>query len=111
MTDLIERLCDAIFRQEGRGPTHPNPGGLRGSPWLKNQQSRGGFWLPASRKVGVAGAAHLVALRIAEGHSLATMIRKWAPSSDGNPTEQYIKNVAQWAEIPDVNQPLWEYLS
>lgn len=130
MNDLISRIANAIFRQEGEGPAHQNPGNLRSAPWLKGTQygvvmsSAGGFWCPTSRAQGMAGAAHVVALHIAQGDSLSELIggRKadpahgvvayagWAPSSDGNDTAAYIKNVAQWAGIPDVNLPLWNFI-
>lgn len=34
MTDLIQRLTAAIFRQEGMAPTWNNPGNLRDCPWF-----------------------------------------------------------------------------
>lgn len=115
MTDLIQRITQAIFRQEGMGPTYHNPGNLRGAPWLKNTPYStiaitGGFWSPTSRAQGIAGAAHVVALHIAEGDSLAKLISIWAPPSDGNNTAAYIAHVKEWAAIPDENLPLWNYI-
>ena len=111
MTDVIERITEAIFRQEGMSWKAVNPGNLRGAPWLTDPLIHNGFWQPATRAEGVAGAAHVVALRIAEGQSLAQLITGWAPPSDGNDTAQYIANVKDWALIPDETVPLWEYLS
>lgn len=110
MTNLIERLTEAILRQEGMGPTYKNPGNLRGAPWIVKPEITNGFWVPNTRMQGMAGAAHVVALRIARGESLRKLITAWAPPSDGNDTEAYIKNVSTWAAIPNVDVPLWTYL-
>jgi hypothetical protein len=112
MNDLIQRLVNAIFRQEGMPADFKNPGNLRGAPWLEkpNISAATNFWLPESRAEGVAGAAHVIALRIAEGESLRTLISAWAPPSDGNATELYIQHVKEWASIPDENVPLWSFL-
>lgn len=67
MTNLIERITEAIFRQEGMPLDYHNPGNLRGAPWLTKPVIEKGFWQPASRAQGVAGAAHVIALRIAMG--------------------------------------------
>jgi len=132
MSDLISRITNAIFRQEGESSTMPNPGNLRDAPWFpKGLQGRryypvdpntanivpeflkysssGGFWVPRSRAEGIAGAAHVVALHIAKGESLRELISSWAPPSE-NQTEIYIKNVAAWAGIPNTNLPLWCYI-
>lgn len=110
MNDLIQRITNAIIRQEGMSSTYANPGNLRGAPWLKAISMDKGFWLPTSRLQGLAGAAHVVALHIAEGNTLAQLISIWAPPSDGNNTVNYIANVKLWAAIPDENVPLWNYL-
>lgn len=110
MNDLIERITNAIIRQEGMPLDYPNPGNLRGAPWLKSPLIEHGFWKPDSRAQGVAGAAHVVALHIAEGDNLRALISRWAPPSDGNATEAYIQNVATWAAIPDADAPLWDYV-
>lgn len=34
MINLIERITNAIIRQEGMGPDHANPGNLRDCPWF-----------------------------------------------------------------------------
>jgi hypothetical protein len=109
MNDLIQRIVNAIFRQEGMPFDYLNPGNLRAAPWRVKPVVQGGFWGPASRAEGVAGAAHEVALRIAEGQSLAQLINAWAPASE-NPTSAYLANVKAWAAVPDENVPLWMFL-
>ncbi len=110
MTDLIQRITEAIFRQEGMGQVYKNPGNMRAAPWLTNVQITNGFWQPFTRAQGIAGAVHEVALQIARGKSLRQLISAWAPSSDQNDTERYIKNVGDWAQIDNVDVPLWTYL-
>lgn len=125
MNDLIQRLTNSIIRQEGMSPEHANPGNLRDCPWFPKSPPGGtfryypdadvvkyakGFWVPRSRAEGIAGAAHVVALHIAEGDSLRKLISIWAPASDNNDTESYIKHVAEWAKIPNVDLPLWSYI-
>lgn len=111
MNDLIQRIVNAIIRQEGMPADFHNPGNLRGCPWLpKPWPMQNGFWLPVTRAQGVAGAAHVVALRIAEGENLTTLISAWAPASDGNATAAYIANVKAWANIPNEFQPLQEFI-
>ena len=110
MNDLIQRITNAIFRQEGMSPIWPNPGNLRSAPWLSDPHIVNGFWQPDSRQSGIAGAAHCVALRIAMGQSLRQLISAWAPPSDNNNTEVYIQNVKNWASIPDSDVPLWQWI-
>lgn len=110
MNDLIERITNAIFRMEGMPPDYFNPGNLRSAPWLVNPTIEHGFWKPASRAAGIAGAAHCVALRISMGQNLMQLIAAWAPPSDGNNTTRYIANVALWAEIPSATEPLWNFI-
>ncbi len=112
MTDLISRITLAIFRQEDMPTDYANPGNLRGAPWITRPQMQFGFWVPLSRAQGIAGAAHVVALRIAMGQSLRQLISAWAPPGppDHNNTEAYIKNVSEWAQIPDPNTPLYNYI-
>jgi hypothetical protein len=107
---LIQRLTNAIFRQEGMPADHHNPGNLRSAPWIKNPIIARGFWQPTSRAEGVAGAAHCVALRISKGQSLVQLISAWAPPSDNNDTTAYIAHVKEWAAIPDENAPLYNFL-
>ena len=110
LNDLITRLVNAIIRQEGMSPTYCNPGNLRAAPWLKNPKIVNGFWIPVSRAQGIAGAAHVVALHIAEGNSLTQLIEIWAPESDANDTPSYIADVKEWAKIPDENAPLYTFI-
>src|SRR5690348_3922387 len=110
MTDLIQRIVNAIIRQEGMPADYTNPGNLRAAPWRIAPPIKGGFWRPASRVEGVAGAAHVVALHIAEGDTLRELIGHWAPPTDGNATDVYIANVKAWAAIPDENAPLWNFI-
>lgn len=90
---------------------HANPGNLRRAPWLSKPTIENNFWVPASRAEGVAGAAHVVALHIAEGNTLEQLISIWAPPTDNNDTATYIRNVAEWAAIPDAATPLWNFIT
>lgn len=108
--NLIERISNAILRQEGESPTHPNPGNLRSAAWVVKPKIVNSFWVPTSRAQGVAGVVHVVALRVARGESLRQLITAWAPPYDGNNTELYIRNVSKWAGIVDVDTPLWNLL-
>lgn len=115
MDRLIEKLAAAIIRMEGQKPDFNNPMNLRDAPWIATRKYvlRGGagrFWDPASRKEGLAGGLHLLALRIASGWSLERLITSWAPPSDGNQTSAYLANMAKWTGISDVKQPLLELL-
>lgn len=109
MNDLIQRLVNAIIRQEGMPKDYNNPGNLRAAPWLQNPTIHGGFWWPTSRAQGVAGIAHVVALHIAKGDTLVQLISTWAPPSDHNNTEAYIAHVKDWAAIPDESKSLFSY--
>ena len=110
MNDLIQRIVAAIIRQEGMPADNTNPGNCRSAPWLQHPTIVNGFWRPESRAEGIAGAAHVVSLRIAMGQSLETLISGWAPVSDGNETATYIANVKEWAAIPDETVPLWMFI-
>ena len=118
MNDLIQRIVNAVIRQEGKHPDSINPGDLRGAPWLKNPIINLGFWCPkGGRPEGVAGLAHLVALHIAQGNTLKDFIAGhpgvyagFAPAADHNDPETYTANVMTWAQIPDQNTPLYEYI-
>lgn len=110
MNDLIQRIVSAIIRQEGMPADYANPGNLRAAPWLKNPTIARNFWQPVSRQQGVAGAAHVVALHVAEGNSLAQLISIWAPPTENN-TGSYIANVKAWANIPDEHAPLWNFIT
>jgi hypothetical protein len=117
MQVTIESIREAIIRQEGASVLSPNPGNLRGAPWLSNPKLVNGFWEPASRAEGVAGLDHLIALHRAQGNSLTQFIAGvpnvyagFAPGADGNSDPVYISDVLQWTGIPDANAPLWDYL-
>lgn len=110
MTNLIQRITEAIFRQEGMPAEAVNPGNLRRAPWLLTPAYANGFWQPGSRAEGVAGAAHCVALRIAEGQTLRQLINAWAPANDDNETAVYLANVQNWAVVPDADAVLWTLL-
>lgn len=113
MQDLINKIAAGIFRMEGRPLDHHNPGNLRLAPWLPKGTwgiDKYGFWVPSSRAQGVAGAIHVIALRIAMGQSLRELLGAYAPSSDGNNTEAYIKAMLEWTGIPSDTEPLWNYL-
>lgn len=117
MNDLIQRIVNAMIRQEGMPQNYANPGNLRGAPWLTAPLIQKGFWKPVSRVVGVAGLAHLVALHIAQGNSLTDFIAGhpgvyagFAPGLDHNDPDTYIAHVKLWAEIPDVNLPMWNFI-
>jgi|SRR5271166_7027980 len=115
--NLIYKIACAIAAQEGFfkpgtiAQRQNNPGNLRGASWSGPVvPMQGGFWLPTSIQQGQAGEMHLIALRIAEGHTLTQLINIWAPASDGNEPEAYIKDVMAWTGIPDANVQLWNYL-
>ena len=129
MNDLVERIFNAILRQEGMPSDWTNPGNLVACPWfpylgpmdgpvLPQRYPDGtvvqfldGFWNPPTRAIGIAGGGHCVALRIAEGQTLTQLISAWAPAADGNATAIYIANVKAFASIPDENVPLWSYIT
>ncbi len=110
MNDLISKLTNSIIRQEGMKSDALNPGNLRGAPWFVKPTIENGFWVPPSRQAGIAGISHVVALHVAKGENLQQLISSWAPSSDGNDTSAYVENVKQWCEIPNVTEPLWNFI-
>lgn len=102
MSDLVERIVNAIVRQEGRPPDDVNPGDLRDPVWFPGHPptisdgvvtshrtyydgSKVGyrlqigtgepFWVPSSREAGIAGLTHIVSLHLAEGDSLSELIQ------------------------------------
>lgn len=110
MNTTFIKIVNAIIRQEGMSPTFTNPGNLRSAPWRNSPNIVNHFWKPATRAEGVAGLAHVVMLRIAEGQTLRQLITAWAPPSDGNDTDAYIRDVQAWAEIANADVPLWNYI-
>lgn len=110
MTDLIQRLTAGIIKQEGMPVTYKNPGNLRAAPWLQHPVIEKGFWVPASRDEGIAGLAHVIALRIAMGQNLRQLISAYAPPSDGNQTEAYITHMKDWCQVSNESEPLYNLL-
>jgi len=109
MTGFLDKLCSAIAKEEGffvagaLPARNNNPGDLRSAPWLVNPAIEHGFWHARSTAEGIAGLYHQVALDIARGWTLRQLIFAWAPPSDNNRTEQYLKDVAGRLGIsPDV---------
>lgn len=112
MNNLIQLITNAMIREEGMGPTYTNPGNLRGAPWryldfptIANGGIINGFWKPASREMGIAGLAHVVALHVAQGNTIRDFIAGhpgvyagFAPGADHNKPDEYIKNVIQWVK-------------
>lgn len=141
MNDLVERIAQAIVRQEAMPADHINPGNLRDCPWFAGQApllaqeqddpthrivsrrklpdgspvqyrlgASGIFWVPATRTEGEAAIRHCLWLRTVERQSLRVALYAWAPPTDGNETEVYIRNVKEWAAIADENVPLLSLL-
>ena len=121
---LAEAIFNAIAAQEGwffpgsssisasRAQENNNPGNLRGAPWLSPPVAmQAGYWLATSVYEGMAGALHLVALRIAEGWSLRRLLNSWAPAADGNAPDTYIQNVMAWTGILNADLALMYYLA
>ena len=115
--NLVHKLACAIAAQEGFfaagtiAQRQNNPGNLRGAPWTGPVVPlEGGYWLATSLAQGIAGLEHLIALRIAQGVNLIQLIDVWAPASDGNQPEAYIRDVLTWTGIPDAQAQLWDYL-
>ena len=79
MTDLIERLTLAIFRQEGMPADIRIPAisVAHHGPATRSSREDSGDRAVERRN---CGAAHVVALRIAMGQSLETLISAWAPA-------------------------------
>lgn len=116
--DLIQRIINAMIRQEGEAEDAVNPLNLRGAPWLTGPVIENGFWVPVSRAMGLAGGAHLLALHVAQGNSLQDFIAGhpgvysgFAPAADHNDPVIYVAHIQEWASIPDANAPLWTYLA
>lgn len=126
MNDLVQRIFNAIIKQEGMPADWTNPGNCRDCPWFlavagMPRAARlypdgtlvtfaNGFWIPRTRGEGIAGGSHVVNLRIAEGQSLVELITAWAPPGDSNNTAAYIAHVKKWARIPNKNVPLWNFI-
>jgi hypothetical protein len=115
-SNFLFNLASAIATAEGffvSGSVparNNNPGDLRGAPWLTKPVISGGFWIAGNRAAGIAGLYHQIALSIARGESLRTLVSIWAPPSDGNNTENYIAETARRVGITNVDEPLQNYL-
>jgi hypothetical protein len=123
MVDLIGKLASAIstaegFWVDGSLPARDNnPGDLRQAPWLHNPTLQHGFWVAPSKQAGIAGLMHQIALDIARGWTLRKLIETYAPPSDGNATENYLKETCRRVGLPyyppeqsTQELPLWDYL-
>lgn len=114
--NFLFNLASAIATQEGffktgsRPERNNNPGDLRAAPWLQHPVIEDHFWLASSRAAGVAGLYHQIALCIARGESLRQLISIWAPEADHNDTTAYLKNVATWVGVTNVDEPLQNFL-
>ena len=111
MTGLIDKIASAIATGEGffvngsLPQRNNNPGDLRAAPWLTHPVVVAGFWQAPNVAAGIAGLYHQIALDISRGWTLAQLIRAWAPPSDGNDTENYVRETARRVGI-DPNVPL-----
>ena len=100
MADLIERIVNAIMRQEGQSPTSLNPGDIRDPVWFPGQppvtvngvvtshrkyydgvpvayRAQGAskaIWTPRSRTEGLAALYCQVAIHVREGDSVTEFI-------------------------------------
>lgn len=115
MTDLIGKLASAIATAEGYFVSgslparNNNPGDLRAAPWLPNPKIVNNFVVFLSPGAGMAGLYHQIALDIARGASLRSLIQKWAPPTENN-TQNYLNETARRVGIADLDQPLQELL-
>jgi hypothetical protein len=127
---LLDSLCSAIIREEGRPADDTNPGDLRDCPWFPafvipataarvggrgypdgskvayKALSSGKFWNPRTRAEGIAGLCHVAALHVAELNDLKTFVYIFAPPSENN-SATYLKNVMEWTGIEDSSVPLY----
>jgi hypothetical protein len=111
---LYDLLADAIIKQEGRPADDPDPGDIRGAPWLPSSAlvkyrtlgASGKFWVPGSRLEGVAAIYHVAALHTSELNTLQQFVYTWAPPSENN-SVVYLTNVMQWTGIQDATVPLY----
>lgn len=113
---LFDRLANAIATAEGffvsgsLPAVNHNPGDLRASS-LDRPKDRHGFVVFKSDEEGVAALYRQIALDVARGVSLRQLVYKWAPPSDGNDSENYVRETARRAQVGDVDKPLWNYLT
>lgn len=115
MQDLVGKLASAIATSEGYfvpgsiPSKNNNPGDLRGAPWLTNPKIVNNFVVFSSKPSGVAGLYHQIALDLARGLSLRSLIQKWAPPTENN-TQNYLNETARRVGITNLDQPLQELL-
>lgn len=87
-----------------------NPLNIRNSnsyKWQGQSGSKKGFCEFTELEYGIRAACYLimVSYRKAGVNTLASIIRRWAPASDNNPTDSYIEfvgertNLLRWAPI------------
>jgi hypothetical protein len=117
LNDLVERIINAMLRQEGESQTALNPLNLRGAPWLADPVIENGFWVPSCRAEGLAGGTHVLCLHIAEGNTLTDFIAGhpgiysgFSPGADGNKPAVYIADVMAWAQVPSATVPMWNFI-
>ena len=115
MNDLIGKLASAIATAEGYfvpnslPAKNNNPGDLRAAPWLQNPKIVNNFAVFSSPAQGIGGLYHQIALDIARGSTLRTLIQKWAPPTENN-TQNYLAETARRVGIENLDQPLQELL-
>lgn len=119
MKDLIGQIVSAIATAEGfYAPGNPlpkrnhNPGNLRAAPSSPGVKIEGGFCVFPSDAEGIAAEMHQVALDVARGATLRTLLTKLTPPGDNNNTENYINEAARRLGLTpaQVDQRLWELL-
>lgn len=117
---FLHNLCRAIatgegFFVSGSLPSRMfNPGDLRAAPWLSKTVTVNGFVKFENLGLGIAGLYHQVALDVARGYSLRKLIYTYAPPSDGNNSENYLKETARRIGLDlskDIDTPLYTFLS
>lgn len=113
---LLFDIVSSIATTEGfyaAGDEHPkrdnNPGDLISTPtWHGKVDGR--FRVYPTLADGLAAAYSLVIAHVVAGNSLRQLISIWAPASDGNNTNQYIKETAERCGIDNIDEPLKNYL-
>lgn len=106
--NFLELIANAIAMQEGffaegenRSKKNNNLGNMRAS-CLQRLKDDKGFVKFTSPQEGYAALIVQLGLFVARGYSLRQVISAWAPPSDGNATEAYLRFVAKRTGIsPD----------
>lgn len=81
-----------------------NPFNIRqGSPWLGLERNVNGFCEFKSLSFGVRAALYLLTItyRKRGWKTIRSIIYHWAPPSDGNNTERYLKFVCSYANVKE----------